>query len=157
MRFLFWFSILMERRWNEIDSGKPKYSEKSLSQCHFVHHKSNIDWPGIEPELTRWGPATNRLSHGTSSVQSLLYHRSERKKVHILPTQCIYVFCVKLKINSFNWFVFTMEMECVYSAVRTLSLDIIQLNLTLWRANFGNRGLNWNGHNGLKWTYVCLK
>jgi hypothetical protein len=29
--------------------GKPKYSGKNLSQCHFVHHKSQIDRPGIEP------------------------------------------------------------------------------------------------------------
>jgi hypothetical protein len=48
IRFLC-FSILMEQRWNEIDRGKPKYSEKKLSQCHFVHHKSHMDRPGIEP------------------------------------------------------------------------------------------------------------
>jgi hypothetical protein len=28
-----------ERRWNDIDKGKQKYSEKNLSQCHFLHHK----------------------------------------------------------------------------------------------------------------------
>jgi hypothetical protein len=28
-----------ERRWNDIDRGKPKKSEKNLSQCQFVHHK----------------------------------------------------------------------------------------------------------------------
>jgi hypothetical protein len=39
-----------ERRWNDIDRGKPeelgenpKNSEKTLSQCHFVHHKSHMD------------------------------------------------------------------------------------------------------------------
>jgi hypothetical protein len=45
----FCFFILMEHRWNEIDRGKPKYFEKNLSQCHFVHHKSHMDRPGIEP------------------------------------------------------------------------------------------------------------
>jgi hypothetical protein len=42
----------MEYRWNEIDRGKPKYwggGGGTLSQCHFVHHKSHKDWPGIEP------------------------------------------------------------------------------------------------------------
>ena len=33
----------MEHQWNEIDMGKPKYSEKNLSQRHSVHHKSHTD------------------------------------------------------------------------------------------------------------------
>jgi hypothetical protein len=32
----------------EIDRGKPKYSGKNLSQCHFVHYKSHMDRPGID-------------------------------------------------------------------------------------------------------------
>jgi uncharacterized membrane protein len=41
--------LVMEHRWNEIDRGRPKYSGKTeilgetLSQCHFVHHKSHVD------------------------------------------------------------------------------------------------------------------
>jgi hypothetical protein len=39
----------MEQWWNDTDRGKPKYfDERNLSQWHFVHHKSNADWPGIE-------------------------------------------------------------------------------------------------------------
>jgi hypothetical protein len=34
--------LVMEHRWKEIDRGKPKYSEKNLSQCNFVRHKSHI-------------------------------------------------------------------------------------------------------------------
>jgi hypothetical protein len=34
--------------------GKPKYPEINLFHCHFVEHKSSMDWPGIEPETPRW-------------------------------------------------------------------------------------------------------
>jgi hypothetical protein len=44
----------MEHRWNEIDGGKPKYLDKNLFQCHFDHHKSHVDRPGIDPEPPRW-------------------------------------------------------------------------------------------------------
>jgi hypothetical protein len=43
-----------EWRWNDIDRGKPKNSEKNLSQCHFVHNKSHTDWPDREPGTSRW-------------------------------------------------------------------------------------------------------
>jgi hypothetical protein len=46
MMMIIMFSILflvMEHRWNEIERGKPKYSGKNLSQCHFVHHKSHME------------------------------------------------------------------------------------------------------------------
>jgi hypothetical protein len=45
-RFFFSFFRVMEQRWNEIDRGKLKYSGKNLSQCHFVHHKSQWTDPG---------------------------------------------------------------------------------------------------------------
>jgi hypothetical protein len=49
----FLFFHLMEHRWNEFDGGKPKYSGNNLYQCHFVHDRSHMDRPGIEPGLER--------------------------------------------------------------------------------------------------------
>jgi hypothetical protein len=38
----------MEQWWNETNRADPKFWDKTLCHCHIVHHKSNMDWPGIE-------------------------------------------------------------------------------------------------------------
>jgi hypothetical protein len=43
MMIIFVLFLVMEDRWNETDRVKPKYSEKNLSQYHFVNHKSHMD------------------------------------------------------------------------------------------------------------------
>jgi hypothetical protein len=35
--------------WDDIDGGKPKNSDKNLSQRHSVHHKSHIDQTRRKP------------------------------------------------------------------------------------------------------------
>jgi hypothetical protein len=71
---LFSFFQVMEHRWNEIDRETPKYSGKNLSQCHFVHQKSHIDWPGIEPGPSRWktGDWPNEPWHGQPATRLCL-------------------------------------------------------------------------------------
>jgi hypothetical protein len=48
-QFLSWMKLTGETRSTRGGGG-------NLSQCHFVDHKSHMDWPGIEPGPPRWEP-----------------------------------------------------------------------------------------------------
>jgi hypothetical protein len=43
--------------------GKSNYSKRYLSQCHFVHHKSHTDRPGIKSDLYGGKLVTNPLNY----------------------------------------------------------------------------------------------
>jgi hypothetical protein len=88
-----------ERRWNDtdIDKGKPKNSEKNLSQCHFFHHK----FPTLTRartrastvkgrRLTTWAiarPCTtmllNTIKNASTRLNSALYPKHVVLVVHI--------------------------------------------------------------------------
>jgi len=38
---------------NNTDKGTPKSSKRSLSGCHFFHHRYHMEWVGFEAESSR--------------------------------------------------------------------------------------------------------
>jgi len=63
---------------------RTKYWEKNLSQCQFVHHKSHMDWPEMEPGLTRW-QAGNWPTEPRSGQQIIPGFKSDRQVLLLLP------------------------------------------------------------------------
>jgi hypothetical protein len=60
-----------EARWNDTDRGKPKKSERNLSQWHFVHYRSHMDWTGHQPGPPGWETCEYRRYHGTANSERL--------------------------------------------------------------------------------------
>jgi hypothetical protein len=68
----FFFFILMEHRWNEIDREKRKYSGRNCPSSTLSTTNPTRTDPGLNPGLRGERPAINRLSHGTSDVNVFL-------------------------------------------------------------------------------------
>ena len=58
----------MEHWWDDTDRAKPKYLDKFMSYCHFTHHSSHTDWPGMKLRLLR---GCNSLCHVTARLSRI--------------------------------------------------------------------------------------
>lgn len=57
-------------QWCDTGKGGPKYWEENLSYCHSVHHKFDVDGPGIEPR-SLWFEAGDYPPVTCHSLQSI--------------------------------------------------------------------------------------
>jgi len=94
---------------------------------------AGFTWLGVWTEL--WQTSIASVLQGTSALCAMLtapgpvnssghyvYRRFNIQQFHVLPTQCVYVFCVNLRtaiisLYNINWLVCITETECVYCAV----------------------------------------
>ena len=60
-----------------------------------------------------------------------MYHQFNTQQFHVKSTQYIYAI---ISLYSVNWPVFITERDCVYCAVRTGSIYVIQVNICIERA-----------------------
>ena len=68
-------------------TGKPKYSEKNLSQCHFFRHKFHMDL-GSNPGICDEKSATNQCSILISIYTLLLPEGQTGKAWEAFKKQC---------------------------------------------------------------------
>jgi hypothetical protein len=66
----FWKPDFKSLSHNSVLHIKLKNSKKTLSQCHFVHHKSHTDWPGCKPRSLWWKAKNPR--NGTAQKLNLI-------------------------------------------------------------------------------------
>jgi hypothetical protein len=83
-RWSFFSPRVMEHRWNETGRGKPKHSGKKLSQCHFVHHKSHMDWPRDRTRASAVGGRRLTAWASAGVTLTLLFNATYYKWIFVL-------------------------------------------------------------------------
>jgi hypothetical protein len=76
-------NMYMENWWNYNDTGKTKYKQQNLSQCHTVHQISHTDWLGIEPLAS--AVTGRRLPARTVARPKLQSHIQLPLQIQLLP------------------------------------------------------------------------
>ena len=118
-----------------------KCSGKYLSQCHFVHHKSNMNRPGIEPmhDITR------RILH-------MLHEKAEGNVTHLFAAvEAVWGvdiwFCLTATVRERRWaHEAAMELYivrgCVYTAIWPTLLNAAVSN-SLQSVHFSSVAVTW--------------
>jgi hypothetical protein len=74
-----WRSV--EHWWNETDRGQLKGGVEKLSQAHPVHHKPQLEWPGIESGSQSERPTYYRLIQGTAHSEIMTGHTERHRTI----------------------------------------------------------------------------
>jgi hypothetical protein len=63
----------MKNQGGKILTAQSRQIENKLSQCHFVHYKSYMDWPGYEPGHPRWEAGERQVSNRLRYDMALIH------------------------------------------------------------------------------------
>jgi hypothetical protein len=132
------YGALLEWYWE----GKTfKCSDKYLSQCHFVHHKSNMNCPGIEP-----------MHDITCRILHMLHEKAERNVTHLFTAvEAVWGvdiwFCLTATVRERRWtHEAAMELNvvrgCVYTAIWPTLLHAAVSN-SLQHVHFSSVAVTW--------------
>jgi hypothetical protein len=88
-------------------------SRRTLSQCHFIHHESHVDWPGRQPGPSRWEASDwpPEIWHGRwmDLVEEWKYGMGCPAHSAMDDFQLMFHRNVASAVNRFNWLAFMFQ------------------------------------------------